>query len=145
MVFHVEMEKIGEQLRKNGHEVEVPLLRINAEERGRDRKMSIRVLIEQNGGIDAFPPGHSIWDEKAEAIDDHFTKVAWSDAILVINYPKHEIDGYIGGNTLMEMAVAHYLKKKIYVLMPISSKLSYKEEILGMHPTIIKEDLFLIV
>ena len=145
MAFHAEMEKIGEQLCKNGHEVEVPLLRIDVEEKGRDRKMSIRALIEQNGGVDAFPQDHSIWKEKADAIDDHFAKVAWSDAILVANYPKHEIGGYVGGNTLMEMAVARFLKKKIYVLLPISSKISYKEEILGMHPTIIKEDLSLII
>lgn len=81
---------------------------------------------------------------RPDAIDDHFSKIARSDAILVANYPKHEIDGYVGGNTLMEMAIARYLKKKIYVLSPISSKLSYKEEILGMRPTIINDDLTLI-
>ncbi|MEK7501092.1 MAG: hypothetical protein AAB642_03130 [Patescibacteria group bacterium] len=144
MAFHAEMEKIGEQLHKDGHEVRVPLLRIEAEESGRDRKMSIRALIAQGGGVDAFPQDHPVWKEKSDAIDDHFAKVTWSDAILVVNYPKHEIDGYVGGNTLMEMAVAHYLKKKIYVLLPISHKISYKEEILGMHPTIIDENLSLI-
>lgn len=145
MAFYAEMEKIGEQLRKNGHEVKVPLLRIEVEEKGRNRKMSIRALIEEKGGIDAFPQGHFIWKEKSNAIDDHFAKVAWSDAVLIANYPKHGIDGYVGGNTLMEIAVAHYLKKKIYILMPISSELSYKEEILGMHPTVIKEDLSLVL
>ena len=145
MAFHAEMEKIARQLHKNKHEVKVPLLRIKVKEKGRDRKMSIRALIEQNGGVDAFPQDHSIWDEKADAIDDHFKKVEWSNAILVANYPKHNIDGYVGGNTLMEIAVAFYLKKKIYILFPISSELSYKEEILGMYPTIIKGDLSLVL
>ena len=113
MTFHSEMEKIGQQLRKNGHDVKVPLLRIDVK-------------------------------EKADAIDDHFAKVAWSDAILVVNYPKHEIDGYVGGNTLMEIAVAYYLKKKIYLLLPVSYKLPYKEEILGMRPIIIQENLSLL-
>ena len=137
MAFHKEMADISNKLRKKKHEVKVPLLRIEVKECGRDRKMSIRALIEKNGGVDAFPVGHAIWKEKADAINDHFEKVVWSDAILVANYPKHGVDGYIGGNTLMEMAVAFFLKKKIYVLSPISATLSYKEEILGMHPVIL--------
>ena len=145
MAFHAEMEKIGDELRKNGHEIKAPVLRIDAKESGQDRKMSIRAAIEQNGGINAFPQSHLIWKEKSDAIDDHFAKVASSDAILVANYPKHDILGYIGGNTLMEMAVARYLKKKIFVLFPVSSKLSFKEEILGMYPTIINQNLELIV
>lgn len=145
MAFHPEIEKIGEELRKIGHEIQVPLLRIEIENQGGNRKMSIRAVIEQNGGLDAFPHNHPIWKEKASAINDHFSKIEWSDAILIVNYPKHEIDGYVGGNTLMEIAVAWYLRKKIYVLTPISSKLSYKEEILGMHPVIINGDLSRIV
>ena len=59
----------------------------------------------------------------------------------MVNYSKHDIDGYIGGNTLMEMGIAKYLKKKIFLLFSISSKLFYKEEILGMKPVVINEDL----
>ncbi len=66
------------------------------------------------------------------------------DAILVTNYPKNGIDGYVGGNSLMEMGLAHYLRKKIYLLFPVSSKLNYKEEILGMKPIILDGDISLI-
>lgn len=145
MAFHPEMEKIGKQLRKKGHKVKVPFLRIEVQKRGRNRKMSIRALIEQNGGIDAFGLDHPIWEEKAGAIDDHFAKVVWADAVLIVNYPQQQIEGYIGGNTLMEMAVARFLKKKIFILLPMSSQLPYKEEVLGMRPIIIHEDLSLIV
>jgi len=67
-------------------------------------------------------------------------KVAWSDAVLVINYDKNGIKGYIGGNTLMEIGLAFFLKKKIYLLNKIP-ELSYKEEILGVKPIIISGDL----
>ena len=39
-----------------------------------------------------------------------FDLVAESDAILVLNYTKNGIDGYIGTSTLMETALAFYLK-----------------------------------
>jgi hypothetical protein len=141
MKFHPEMEEISKKLIENGHEVKVPLLRICVGEDGKSKKMSIRAFIESNKGIDLFSHDHPIWNEKSNAIDDHFEKVEWSDVILVANYPKHDIDGYVGGNTLMEMGVAKYLCKKIFLLFPVSSRLSYKEEILGMKPTVINGDL----
>ncbi|MBU3934853.1 hypothetical protein KKC00_02750 [Patescibacteria group bacterium] len=85
-----------------------------------------------------------VWDRKAEAVLEHFNKVAWSDAILVANYDKNNINGYIGGNTLMEMGLAFFLKKKIYLLNPIP-EISYKEEILGMKPVLLNGDLSRIV
>ena len=141
MAFHKEMDEIAEILVKSGHDVKVPLLRITVQEKGRDRKMSIRALIESKGGIDNFSHDDEIWNEKSDAIDDHFEKVKWSDAILVANYSKKGIGGYVGGNTLMEMAVAKFLGKKIFVLHPVSSDISYKEEILGMKSVVINNDL----
>ena len=43
----------------------------------------------------------------------------------------------------MEMGVAFYLHKKIFLLNPIP-EISYREEILGMKPIIINGDLSLI-
>ena len=85
-----------------------------------------------------------VWDRKAEAVLKHFEKVAWSDAILVMNYDKKGVKGYIGGNTLMEMGLAFWLKKKIYLLNQVP-ELSYKEEILGVKPIIVNGDLTKIV
>lgn len=81
-----------------------------------------------------------VWDRKAEAILEHFDKIAWSDAILVANYDKKNIKGYIGGNTLMEMGLAFFLKKKIYLLNQVP-ELPYKEEILGVKPIILNGNL----
>ena len=59
---------------------------------------------------------------------------------MIANYDKNNIKGYIGGNTLMEMGLAFFLKKKIYLLNEIP-ELSYKEEILGVLPIILNGDL----
>jgi hypothetical protein len=74
----------------------------------------------------------------------HFDKVEWSDAILVLNYCKNGVDNYIGANTLLEMGLAFHLNKNIYLLNEIP-ELSYKEEILGMFPIVINNDLAKIV
>lgn len=81
--------------------------------------------------------------EKSRAIEEHFKKIEMADAILVTNYPKNDIEGYVGGNTLIEIGLAFYLKKKIYFLYPIP-EISYKEELVGMKPIVINGDLSLI-
>ena len=62
------------------------------------------------------------------------------DAILVANYDKKGVKGYIGGNTLMEMGLAFFLKKKVYLLNEVP-ELPYKEEILGVKPIILNDNL----
>lgn len=78
--------------------------------------------------------------EKSRAMQQHFELIAKSDAILVVNEEKNGMAGYIGGNTLMEMGLAFYLKKKIYLLNLIP-EISYKEEVIGMTPIILNGDL----
>jgi nucleoside 2-deoxyribosyltransferase len=65
------------------------------------------------------------------------------DAILVLNYPKNGIDGYIGANTLMELGLAYYLKQKIFLLYPPPSKedARYNTEVVLMKPIILNGDL----
>jgi len=80
-----------------------------------------------------------IWDRKEWAMRTHFDKVAWADVVLIANYTKNEIENYIGGNTFLEMGVAFYLKKPIYLLNPIPET-SIKEEVLGMKVVVINND-----
>ncbi len=42
-----------------------------------------------------------------DAIREFWKKIKISDAILVLNFKRHRIDNYIGGNTLMEIGFAH--------------------------------------
>lgn len=143
--FYKEMESARDELIKQGHEVKIPELALEApQEFGGGKKVYFGQYIEQNGGIDAFPAEHEIWNLKNKAINDHYEKIDWCDGILVVNHEKIGINGYIGGNTLIEIGVAFYLKKNIYILNPVSSELSYKQEIMGIKPIIIINDLSLI-
>lgn len=142
MAFNKEMESAQEQLETLGHQIQVPELELEApEEFGGGKKIYFGKHIEENGGMDSFPANHAIWNLKENAIKDHFEKIDWADVILVINNEKRGITGYIGGNTLIEIGVAFYSKKPIYILNSISSELSYKQEILGMKPIILYGDL----
>ena len=135
IAFYNEMEVVKVKLEKMGHEVKLPPSHIK-DDSGElipiKQYYSIRKATDTTEGW--------IWDRKADAMRWHFDKVAWSDAILVLNYDKNGIKNYIGGNTLLEMGLAFYLKKQIYLYFPIP-EVAYKEEILGMKPVVINEDL----
>ena len=139
------MELARDELIKHGHEVKIPELSLEvSQEFGGGKKVYFGKYIEQNGGIDAFPAEHEIWNLKEGAINDHYEKIDWCDGVLVINLEKRGIEGYVGGNTLIEMGVAFYQKKKIYILNPVSSELSYKQEIMGMKPVVLNNNFLLI-
>ena len=140
--FYKEMEHARDQLIALGHEVKIPeLAKEVPQEYGGGKKVYFSQHIEENGGIEAFPSGDKIWDLKENAIRDHYEKIDWADAILVINPEKRGIAGYVGGNTLIEIGVAFYFKKEIFILNQVSSALSYKQEILGMKPVILDGNL----
>jgi hypothetical protein len=69
---------------------------------------------------------------KTRLINKHFRKIEKSDAILIANFPKNGLVGYIGGNVLMEATLAYYLNKKIFILNQIDKKLSFEEEIYAL-------------
>lgn len=142
MVFLKEMEDARDVLVRAGHEVKIPELLLETQTKfGVGKTVNFGSYIEERGGMDAFPPEHELWDLKESAIKDHFEKMNWSDAILVVNEEKRGIEGYIGGNTLIEIGVAYYQKKPIFILNDVSSELSYKQEILGLKPVFLDGDL----
>lgn len=51
-----------------------------------------------------------------EIFKKHFNFISKSNAILVLNFPKNDINGYIGAGTLMDIGVAFHLDKKIFLL-----------------------------
>ncbi len=77
---------------------------------------------------------------KEEAMRNHFDKVMWADSVLILNYEKNSVPHYIGANTLLEMGLAFHHRKKIFLFNPVPD-LSYREEILGMRPIVINQDL----
>ncbi|OGH06409.1 MAG: hypothetical protein A2W22_06410 [Candidatus Levybacteria bacterium RBG_16_35_11] len=81
------------------------------------------------------------YSKKRAYMDKHFKKIIKGDAILVANFDKKRIKGYIGGNTLMEITIAYFHKKPIFILNDISSKSLIKEEIYGVNPVFLKGSL----
>lgn len=88
-----------------------------------------------------------IRDEKGD--DEKFTKiknrltvenmnnVEKCDCLLILNYTHRGIKNYIGGNSFLEMIIAFYLKKTIYLLNEIPEKMAYTEEIKSLYPIVV--------
>lgn len=139
IAFFDKMLQIKEVLEQDGHTVKLPPHEIEDET---GTMIPVKEYYDQRKRTRTTEGW--IWDAKEKAIRLHFDKVAWSDAILVLNYDKNGIVNYIGGNTFLEIGVAFYLRKKIFILFPLP-EINYKEELLGMKPTIINGDFSLLV
>ncbi len=112
MQFKTEIILVKKQLEALGHTVLTPELSEKSEE---------YVLLspdEQKNAKRAF-------------IQNHFNRIAAADAILVLNYKKKGVDGYIGSNTLMEIGVACYLGKEIYLIQTPGEQ-GCREEVLAV-------------
>jgi hypothetical protein len=71
--------------------------------------------------------------------------VAKADAFIILNYPKHGIDGYIGPGAYRDLSVAWWLKKKIFFLFPYDeNQNNHKYEMLGFEPIILDGEISII-
>lgn len=124
MSFALEYSKIADELRKFGHEVLVPL--------GTDEFIAWTRTNDRNESEEAMEYG------RIEQLE-FFEKMKWYDCVLVANYDKNWISWYIGWSVLIEMWVAFYMRKPIFLLnqIPNESSLRYVQEIQLMKPTII--------
>ena len=117
------MEKIQSQLTDLGHEVFMPV-RVDGvnywSEDGASR-------VKAKKGLDLM--------------SEHMGKIEKSDAILVINITKRNIENYIGANTFLEIGFAHYRIKKIYLLNSAPNQEYISDEILTVEPVAINGDL----
>ncbi len=71
----------------------------------------------------------------------YFGEIKSADAVLVMNLPKNGIDGYIGANTLMELAIAFEHNKKIFLYSAPSGDFFAAEELSYMKPVVINADV----
>jgi hypothetical protein len=76
-----------------------------------------------------------------DAIREFWRLMQGADAVLVMNFDKHGVKNYIGGNTLMEIGFAHVLDQKIFLYNPIPEISYYQSEIEAVKPVIINGDL----
>ena len=135
IAFYDEMTKVKNDLEKKGHEIKLPPVEVKDEN---GKMIPVKKYYELRKK--AKDTERWIWERKQEAMMSHFGKVEWADAILVLNHEKNGIKGYIGANTLIEMGLALWLKKKIYLFNEVP-EISYKEEILGMKPSLLNGNL----
>ena len=121
--FVEEMKKAKDYLESKGIEVfaHEPLVteRWYAEKHGRDKLLEMKPVFTQN----------------------HFRKIEKSDAVLIINKEKKGHKGYFGSNTLMELSVAFFLGKKIFLLNPIEESHPHFEEIAKIGAITLNNDL----
>ena len=120
-----EILDIKKTLEAAGNEVEIPHGVKNAEYHSRTEL-----------------PSEEKADDKIQndVIKAYFEKIKLYDAVLVVNPEKRGVAGYIGGNTLIEIAFGHVLGKRLFVLYPLPD-LSYTAEILAMQPVVLHGSL----
>ena len=123
-----------------------------------DQMQAIQKKLEEMGHVVLMPikaAGVDYWSEdnrsrveakkKFEFINEHLDKIEVSDAILVVNMTKGDIENYVGANTFLETGFAHYRQKKIYLLNPLPNLQYIRDEIETIDPVIINGDLSLVV
>jgi hypothetical protein len=123
---------VADYLSEKGYEVEIPF----TSQRIINGEFTLEEFLneKQKNGDGAL---RKIQDD---LIKRYYEIIKNSDAVLVVNMDKKGIENYIGGNTLIEMAFAHVLDKKIFLLNPIP-EISYKDEIMAMQPVILNGNL----
>jgi len=127
MTFYQEMKAAKEGLEVLGYEVLVPV----EVERGRVPIESLsKTTDEEKINVKI----------EYDFIREHFKKIEQSDVILILNYEKNGIAGYIGGNTFLEMGYAFGLGKKIFVMNPVP-EMNYSVEMHAMKPIVIDGDV----
>lgn len=77
------------------------------------------------------------YQKKTALMLEHFAEIEKADAVLVLNYEKHGVANYIGGNVLIEMGLALYLNKPILILNELPVESAFIEEIRGLNPVVL--------
>ena len=120
-----EILKVRDALETKGYEVEIP--------------EGVKHLKDWEGE-DANTPEKAERKIKHDLMRGYYEKMKDYDIVLVVNPERKGTPGYIGGNTLIEMAFAHILDKPLYVLNQVPD-MSYTPEILAMQPVVLDGDL----
>ena len=126
MAFAKEMLEVQKRLQEMGHEVETPC--------------DTQAHVEDPLLRDDFARNKLHVDE-GDVMMKCFDLVAQSDAVLALNHAQKGIEGYLGASTLMEVGLAGYLRKKIFILNPIQPDQRYRHEINLLGGVIINGDL----
>lgn len=119
-----EIFDIQRELEEAGHEVSMPN---SYDEPFREEKM-------KDEGLEA----HAEW--KAEMMRRDKENIEPNNAVLVLNFEKNRQPNYIGGATFLEMYKAWELGKRLFLYNDLPNNI-FRDELLGMNPTVIYGDL----
>lgn len=128
MTFSKEMLQTKKELEELGYEADIPF--------------DVEHHVNDEGAIDDLEKNLQYCVEN-DVIWKGLEQVANADAVLVLNLPKNGISGYIGTSAFMEMGVAHWLRKKIFLLhdVPDHNEYRWAHEAKIMHTKILNGDL----
>ena len=132
MAFAREMLATQKKLEAMGHSVNVP--------------HDTNIHVDDEALVDDLDR-NLVHAKERDLMMQSFKLVAASDAILVLNHKRKGIDGYIGTSTLMEIGIAHYLGKKIFLLndVPSHHEARWANEIRLIDPVVLRGDLLKII
>lgn len=122
MKFYQEMNDAASVLKKHGHEAITPVMEMEEEQKALASTEEMKRL-------------------KEEVIRKHANHIEQADAILVVNYTKNNIEGYIGANSFLEMGFAFLIRKPIYTLFDLPTQGFGTDELLGLGTTSLKGDI----
>ena len=129
--FYKHVAELARDLEQAGIDVVIP-------------KTARKMIETGNFDVDSYKTWYendADYTKKADLMRGHFDEISAGDAILVVNDEKHGVPGYIGPNVLMEMSLAWYQRKPIYVLNPLPADSPFEEELKGMMPIMLDGDI----
>jgi nucleoside 2-deoxyribosyltransferase len=127
MNFYPKLLQVESELKSRGFEVEIPV--------------SAKIMRKNNDFVVEHFKGIYSNTQKADFFRENLTNMEKCDSVLVINEEKNGIAGYVGTSVIMEIGIAFYLHKRIYLWNELMTNASYKPEIDAFEVTVINQDL----
>jgi len=128
LTFANNMIEVKQKLEKLGHQVNLPP----------DTEIVVGGKLDHNDLEADFE--HCV---ENDILKKHFANIERSDAVLILNYDKNGIKGYVGTSTFMEIGLAYFLNKKIFLLnlLPHHSEHRWVHEVRIINPVILNGNL----
>lgn len=108
-----------------------------------DKMAEVRRTLEMQNIQVTYP--HDGGDVSPAAIrrynDDARTRIEQADVLVVVNERKHDVDGYVGANTLVEIGMAYALRTPIYLLNQYDATQPNAIELAGLIDGIVDKDI----
>lgn len=127
MTFSREMLEAKKKLEEQGHEAIV--------------SCDVEDHVNDDGLIDDLEADFKHCLE-TDVMRESMNDIEKADAVLFLNLKKNGVEGYVGTSSMMEMGLAYFLNKKIFILnpTPTPSEVRWAHEVRIMQPTVINGD-----